>query len=149
MRLWMQYKRIQSAAYLSRELAWFSNEDETVLGILLLDTIDNDYASIVLGCDESGRFRAINVESSFPDKDSAVNWLHNIIKWHTCNSPAVFPQVDKSESLGLFTPIVPPEKQHVYFRRLISDTAFIPAREIIKRIMHLCLFKRGRSVPQT
>lgn len=141
------YTRSPAAAYVSGELAWFSNEDETILGILLLDTIDNDYVSIVLGRDESGRFRAFDVDS-FPDQDSAVKWLHNTIKWHTCNSSTVFPQGDKSEALDLFTPIVPPEKQHVYFRRLISDTAFIPAREMINQMMPYYIDVDGNFVEQ-
>jgi hypothetical protein len=128
------YTRSPAAAYMSKELAWFSNEGETILGVLLLDTIDNDYVSIVLGPDEAGRFRAFDLEC-FSDQDSATNWLHNTIKWHTLNSPPLFTQGDETKALDLFTPIVPPEKQHVYFRRLISDTAFLPAKEIIRRMM--------------
>jgi hypothetical protein len=111
------YTRSPAAAYISKELAWFSNEGETILGVLLLDRIDNDYVSIVLGPGEAGRFRAFDVKS-FPDQDSATSWLHNTIKWHTLNSPPLFPQGDETKVLDLFTPIVPPEKQHVYFRRV-------------------------------
>ena len=129
------YIRSPAAAYMSRELAWFSNEEETILGVLLWDTIDNDYASIILGLDESGRFKCIEVEASFTDEESAVKWIYNLLKWHTRNSSAIFPQGDKSKSLDLFTPIIPADKQHAYFRQLISDTAFFPAREIIKKMM--------------
>lgn len=141
------YTRSPAAAYVSQELAWFSNEEETILGLLLLDTIDNDYVSIVLGPDEVGRFRAFDVES-FPDQESALNWLHNTIKWHTINSPPLFPQGDKSKALDLFTPIVSSEKQHVYFRRLISDVAFLPAREMIRRMMPYYVDIDGNFVEQ-
>ncbi|OPY85563.1 MAG: hypothetical protein A4E65_00105 [Syntrophorhabdus sp. PtaU1.Bin153] len=139
--------RSPAAAYVSQELAWFSNEGETVLGVLLLDTIDGDYVSIVLGPDETGRFRAFDVES-FPDQESALSWLHNTIKWHTLNSPPLFPQGDETEALDLFRPIVPSEKQHVYFRRLISEAAFLPAREMISRMMPYYVDVDGNFVEQ-
>jgi hypothetical protein len=142
------YTRSPAAAYVSQELAWYSNEDETVLGVLLLDTIDNDYVCVVLGRDEGGRFRAFDVESSFPDVESALYCLHNAIKWHTCNSPKIFPQGDKAEALDLFTPIVPIEKQHVYFSQLISDSAFTPAREIIKSMMPYYVDVDGNFIEQ-
>lgn len=142
------YSRSPAAAYVSRELSWYSNEDETVLGVLLLDTIDNDYVSVVLGKDEGGRFRAFDVECSFPDIDSALNCLHNTIKWHTCNTPKIFAQGDKSEVLDLFRPIVPIEKQHVYFSHLISDSAFAPARQIIKNMMPYYVDVDGNFIEQ-
>lgn len=141
------YTRSPAAAYMSKELAWFSNEGETILGILLLDTIDKDYVSIVLGLDDVGRFRAFEVES-FPDQESAINWLHNTIKWHTLNSVPVLSLGDKTKALDLFTPIVPPERQHVYFRSLTRDAAFLPAREMIKRMMPYYVDIDGNFVEQ-
>lgn len=142
------YARSPAAAYMCRELAWYSNEEENVVGVLLLDIIDNDFASVVLGRDEGGCFRAFAVQASFPDRDSAINWLYNTIKWHTCNSPKIFPQDDKSEALDLFTPIVPIDKQHPYFSRLISDSAFTPAKEIIKNMMPYYIDVDGNFVEQ-
>lgn len=142
------YTRSPAAAYVSEELAWYSNGDETVLGVLLLDTIDNDYVSVVLGKDEGGRFRAIDVDSSFLDKESALTWLHNAIRWYTCNGPKIFPQGDKPHALDLFKPIVSPEKQHVFFSRLTSDDAFTPAREMIRRMMPYYIDVDGNFVEQ-
>lgn len=50
------YSRSPGAAYVSKELGWFSNEDESLIGVLLLDIIDFDYVGVVLGRDEGGRF---------------------------------------------------------------------------------------------
>jgi len=129
------HSRSPAAAYVSRELAWYSNQDESVIGVLLLDIIDNDFASVVLSRDEGGRFRAIDIESSFPDGDSALGWLNRAIKWHTGTGKKIFPQGDTSKGPDLFTPIVPTQNLHVYFSRLISDSAFTPAREIIRNMM--------------
>lgn len=129
------YTRSPVAAYISRELAWYSNEDETIIGVLLLDTIDFDFIAIVLCRDEGDRFRAIEAGPSFPDEVSASQWLINAIKWHTSKGLKVLPQGDKSKGLDLFTPIVSAERLHPYFVALIKNDSFIPARELIKNMM--------------
>jgi hypothetical protein len=40
--------RSPSAAYSSEELAWYANADETVIGVILLDTIDDDYVATAI-----------------------------------------------------------------------------------------------------
>ena len=50
------HTRTPAAAYVSKELQWFSNDGETLLGVLLLDTVDDDFVGVVLGRDEGGRF---------------------------------------------------------------------------------------------
>jgi hypothetical protein len=65
--------RSPAAAYISEELAWYANADETVIGVILLDTIDDDYVAIVLGRDEGGRFRAFDQEVSIHTMDEAVD----------------------------------------------------------------------------
>ena len=37
--------RSPGAPCLGQELAWYSNEAESILGVLLLDIVDNDYVS--------------------------------------------------------------------------------------------------------
>lgn len=129
------YSRSPAAAYFSKELAWYSNNNETVLGVLLLDNVDSDFAAVILGRDEGDRFRTIDVGSSFPNEDHALKWLDTVMRWHSDKDQKVFPQGDTRQGLNLFTPIVPKEKMHVYFSRLISDNAFTPAREIINNMM--------------
>ena len=40
--------RSPAAAYVSEEIDWYANEDETLIGVLLLDTIDHDFCSVVM-----------------------------------------------------------------------------------------------------
>ena len=130
------YTRSPIAAYVSQELAWYSNKEETVIGVLLLDTTDRDYAAIVMGRDEGKRFRAFDMTVSVPTLKEATDWLVGAIKWHTCNSAKVFPQGDSPKTgLYLFTLIVPPEKQHPYFIHLNSHPAFLSAKGIINEMM--------------
>lgn len=127
--------RSPAAAYMSQELEWYSNEDESIIGVLLLDTIDYDYVAVALGRDEGGRFRAFAVEASHPTPDAAITWLIGTIKWHTGMGTRVFPQGDEITGTDLFTPVVPIEKMHPYFSRLSSDSAFTPAKSVINNLM--------------
>ena len=141
------YSRSPGAAYVSKELAWYSNEDESVIGILLLDTIDLDYVAVILGRDEGGRFRAFDVESSIPDEDTARQMLINAIKWHSGKGQKIFPQGDVSKGLDLFTPRVTPEKC-MFFTHLLRESAYTPARELIKNMMPNFVDVDGNFVEQ-
>lgn len=129
------HTRSPAAAFVSRELDWFSNEDESLLATLMLDTVDDDYVGIVLGRDEAGRYRCIDVESSIPTPDEAYSWIERTIAWHGRESQKVFPQGDASKPLDLFTPVVAPEKMHPSFAKLCQSKAFDPARRQIAEIM--------------
>lgn len=142
------YSRSPVAAYVSQELGWYSNYDESVIGILLLDTIDSDYVAVVLGRDEGGRFRTFDLECSIPNRDEARKWLINTVKWHTGQDKKIFPQGDASRGLDLFTPIVAPEKLHIFFSHLQRDRAFIPARELIRNMMPHFVDVDGNFVEQ-
>lgn len=129
------HTRSPAAAFVSQELDWFSNEDESLIATLMLDTIDNDYVGVILGRDEGGRFRCIDVESSLPTADDAAAWIQRAIAWHGRDAQRVFPQGDESKPLDLFTPVVSYEKMHPSFAKLCQSEAFVPARRQIAEIM--------------
>jgi len=129
------HSRSPAAAYFSKELAWFSDNDETVLGVLLSDLVDRDFVAVILGRDEGTRFRTIDVGCSFHDEESALKWLDSVMRWNSGKDQKIFPQGDPRRGLNLFTPIVPLEKMHAYFSHLMSDNTLTPAREIINNMM--------------
>lgn len=55
------YARNPQVKYHSNELEWFRTIDGKVLGTLLLDTIDNDYAGIILARDLNKKYRFIDI----------------------------------------------------------------------------------------
>ncbi|HBX23571.1 MAG TPA: glycosaminoglycan attachment protein [Desulfotomaculum sp.] len=131
--------RSPAASYISEELGWYSNEDETVIGVVLRDIIDNDFAGVILAQDEGGRFRAFDVKSSLINEEEARNWLQRAIKLHTSAGVRIYPQGDETRGPDLFTPLLPPERLHPNFIHLVNDTTLLPAREIICRMMpHYC-----------
>lgn len=127
--------RSPAAAYCSEELEWHADSEETILGIVLRDTIDDDFVAVLMGRDEGGRFRAFDIQASIPTQEEASKWVVGGIKWHVGKGSAVFPQGEDSLGLDLFTPIVPPEKQHFYFSKLSQEDSFIPAKTVINELM--------------
>lgn len=47
--------RSPMAELFTREIGWFANEEETVLGVLLIDIVDKDFTALLLGRDTVGR----------------------------------------------------------------------------------------------
>ena len=129
------HSRSPAAAYVSTELEWYSNEDESLLGVILLDTIDDDYASIAMVQDEGGRYRCFKLEISISTLEDARTWLINTMKWYTGQGLRMCPQGDLSQGLNLFDPITAIDKQHPYFARLANSIAFVPARAMISNMM--------------
>ena len=127
--------RSPAAAYISEELGWYANDGETIIGVLLLDTIDHDYAAVILARDEGGRFRAFDQECSIATREEALSWLQDTIAAHTEAGVLVVPQGGEPVGVDLFTPIVAHEKLHPYFVALSSDSVFFPARSIISGLM--------------
>ncbi|OMI16889.1 glycosaminoglycan attachment protein [Leptospira weilii] len=131
------------------EISWFSNEDETVLGLILLDNIDGDFSAIVLGRDEIQRYRAFDLSVSFPSYDEALVWVTGTIKWNTGLEKKVFLQHDEDRpKLDLFKPIVELEKQHPSFAKLNSESSFIPAKSIINELMPHFIDVDGNYIEQ-
>ncbi|EQB2038624.1 TPA: glycosaminoglycan attachment protein [Yersinia enterocolitica] len=127
--------RSPGAAYISDELEWYSDTNEIVLGIVLRDTIDNDFVGIILGRDEGSRFRAFDNKVSIPTQEGARTWVQEAIRKHVGLGQTIFPQGDHSKGLDLFSPVIPITKQHPYFTRLTEEESFIPAKTIINELM--------------
>lgn len=127
--------RSPGAAYISEELEWYADSGEIVLGVVLRDTVDNDYVGVLLGRDDGNRFRAIDVQASILTQDEARTWVKGGIKWHSGTGSSVFPQGDESSGLDLFKPVVPTVKQHPFFTKLAGEESFIPAKAVINELM--------------
>lgn len=145
------HTRSPAAAYISRELDWFANEQETLLATLMLDTTDDDYVGIILGRDESGRFRCIDSLASIPTQEEAAAWIERAMTWHGRDGQTTFSQGDEvkqAKPLDLFTPVVATEKLHPSFAKLCQSKVFLPAKRQIAEIMPHYVDVDGNFVEQ-
>jgi hypothetical protein len=128
--------RSPAIGFIATELEHYSNEDETYVGVILIDHTDQDYSALVMARDEQGKFSCMDTKVSISTVDEARTWISCSIKWHTGTGVRVHEQGRKPQApLDIFRPVVPPEKQHVYFQRLISHKAFSGARKVISEMM--------------
>ena len=120
----------------TREIGWFSNEEETVLGILLIDIFDKDFTAILLGRDAIGRYRCFDQKVSMETPQEAHTWLVDRITAVTLSGQTVFEQDDETgEAMEIFTPVKAEEKLHPYFRILSTQPSHVAARGIIREMM--------------
>jgi len=130
------HSRSPAAAFISEELDWFSNDDESLIATLMRDTEDGDFVGIVLGRDLTGRYRCIDCLNGHETPEQAVAWIDRAIAWHGRDAQQVFPQGDEAgKQLDLFAPIVPVVKLHPSFVKLMRLDHFAPARQMISMIM--------------
>lgn len=120
----------------TREIGWFANHDETVLGVVLIDIHDKDFSAILLGRDAIGRYRCIDQKVSMETPQAAHAWLSETITAVTLRGKTVFEQDDEEgEAMDIFSPVKAEEKLHHYFRILSKEPSHVAAREIIREMM--------------
>ena len=143
------YTRSPTMRLSARELGWFEEADEKVLGVLVLDLPDNDYACYVLGRDAKGRFRTVWIDCSIPTAEKACARLETKLAEYAQMPPAEFYQGDEvGKPLDFFTPVVEAEKQHPNFRALISGRGYSPALGLLAEMMHYFEDADGNFVQQ-
>lgn len=121
------------ANLLCRETEWYADDEEKVLGTVFLDLTDMDWAFVILGRDEQGVFRWIDGDSSFESPDKARPSLQGAMNAALLRGEGVFPQVAelKARKNSIAVPVAARERLHPYFRALIENEEYSPAREVI------------------
>ena len=129
--------KLPYAELFCQEIAWFSNEQESILGVILFDYTDFDFNAVLLGRDEIKRFRAFDLQCDFKTPNAAILWLCTRIEDLSQQGRIDFPQGDckQTEKVDLFEDVVSIEKQHPYYRILKNNKSWISAKKLISEIM--------------
>ena len=123
------------ADYMSREVEWYSDAEERVLGIVLLDLQDDDWLWMVLGRDEAGLFRAIALDVSIPKQAEARTRLMVKLEEHSATGQTVFPQGDvERDSMDLFKPVVSASSFHENYKILAHGLHHSSARDMLREL---------------
>lgn len=129
------YCRDPRAEMLMQQLAWYEAANESVLGVLVVDT-DGEFSGIVLARDLLERFRWVNATDFFDTPGQAVLALHAKIKEVAADLEQQRRQGDENgTAVDFFTPLVGRERLHPNFLRLTSGDEFSAARGIISAMM--------------
>jgi hypothetical protein len=146
---YVSWTRSPPARMYSKELEWFADEDARVLGVVSLDHTDRDFGFVTLGRDEKGRFRAIDVGTSFKSVGDARRELFKSIQRQSSTGDSTFPQGVKDRSgVDLFTPVHAEEKLHHAFKLVASHPSWSPAKAILTEMMNHFVDIDGNFVEQ-
>jgi len=74
------------------EQEWFVNDEQSLLGILIRDKVDDDWGYVILGRDQRKRFRAIDAGVSFKKRETAREKLVRAMSDFAQSGVTVFPQ---------------------------------------------------------
>lgn len=129
------YRRSPFTWFLFRELEWWKTGDESLIAAITLDAIDNDFAYIVLGRDETGVFRGVANMVSFKTQEEAREAMLAKMADLSADGDQEFPQDDNNRKKHeMLVPCVPREKLNPNFSILKECVAYSPALGIIKEL---------------
>jgi hypothetical protein len=131
--------RLSTTAYVSREVSWWASHEEELLGVVALDTIDNNFFWMILARDKIGRFRCASLRTDFTTQELAETALR-VAMAEVIESGKVDEFGEQGDETN--SPLDPfdvpagqdPEKLHPYFKILLEDPARQPARAVIKEL---------------
>ncbi len=143
----LTYSKLPFAALCVEEQEWYSDEPETILGIVTLDLTDNDWGWLILGRDEKGLFRAVHLDVSIASREEARARLHEKMREVAASGETVFPQGDNNKKKNLILqPVVPTDKLNPNFKILIEQDGYSPAREIIREMAYAFIDVDGNYI---
>lgn len=143
------YTRRPELITLIQESAWFSDDDERLIGVVTWDRIDHDFGWVLLGRDRRLRFRAIGVETSLAGSAHARASLEAAMAAHALKQDPSFHQGDEAGApVDFFAKIVPEVRLNATFRILSQDTRYSPARELIQEMMRFYEDADGNFIEQ-
>lgn len=133
---------------IAEELEYYSNDNVTIIGTILLDYSDRYYNVVILCRDDVGKFRAFDTNTDFENLEAAREWLIGRIRWHTSNGIKRIPLGIEKPSADIFQIIVNNGKVHPYFLRLRDDAHYYAAKQVIIEIMKFFKDIDGNFVEQ-
>lgn len=129
------YTRLPTAFLLSEELEHFATDGDRVLGVLIRDKVDDDYAGLVLGKDESGQYRCVDILAFTNLCDSAREDLTRALgNWHLRPDKDFLQGEPKRPFLDVFMPLST-QTLNPAFLQVSSSESFTAARRVIESMM--------------
>jgi hypothetical protein len=114
------------------EREWYEVQNERLLGLIILEGIDEEFGGIVLGRDGNGRFRWVAGTAFFDNIEAAREALRIAMDGQANEPDASFHQGDEfRRSTALLTPLVPEAQMGTLFQLLVETEAYSSAKGLI------------------
>lgn len=130
------YARQPQAALTGEELAYFEAECGSILGLIIRDLEDDDFAGMAFGRDAKLRFRWTSMTEFFETPEQAHDALEKLIT-ELLDEPEEFHYQgdEEGDPVDFFAPVHAPEALNPDFQQVATEMGFGPARGIIKPMM--------------
>jgi len=142
------YSRSPVTEHVVQELAWYSDEAERVLAVVIRDVIDGDFAGVIMARDQFDVFRCVDTESSLPNQRDAIAWVHRMIRNYAFQETSATANSEGQAGLDLFRLVVAAERVHPHFSRLANAPHYLSARGLINAMMPYYVDVDGNFVEQ-
>lgn len=137
------------ARVIATEVEWYSDNQENVIGSVLLDHTDQDWNTVILGRDERGLFRWIGGKVSLNTRTEATLNIQGDILKHCQTGQKIFSQGDtKHKKNKIYEAIVAEDKLNPIFISLRNYKGHSSAKEIIQEIAYAFVDFDGNFIEQ-
>lgn len=131
---YLMFTRRPLIYFIAEELEYYSNKDESLLGLVLLDRIDGDFVFQILARDEVNHFRTFEVQTSVESITEARERLIARMKWLTSQNIKKVDQGGTKKGVSLFDDVIPEAKQHPYYKLLKNHVGQLAAKQLLLEI---------------
>lgn len=130
------YTRQPTAFLVSNDIEHLATDNDRVLGVLVQDRMDGDYAGLVLGKDESAQYRCVQVLTFTNLLEAAQDSLiASLEEWHLRPDADFYQGEPRKPFLDVFLPGVPANKMNASFLAVATAETFTAARRVIESMM--------------
>jgi hypothetical protein len=123
------YARDPKALFMAEEVGWHEHASERVVGLLICDYEDNDYAGAVFGRDRKFRFRCVSITDFDARRRHAEVALRREMERVAAEDDTDYHQGDETgKPIDFFAAVVPEGRLNPNFVNLRDEEAFSAAR---------------------
>lgn len=143
------YARQPMSQVYGEEISYFEGPNSSIVGMVIRDRSDNDFSGILFGQDKKLRFRWTSMTDFFETKEEALEALEIKMEEALVAPAEKHHQGDEvGDPVDFFTPVHEPERLNPDFMKLVNESAFSPAKEIIEPMMRWYEDADGNFVEQ-
>ena len=125
----VMFSREPRMVFFTHEVEYYGNEDNSILGTIVIDPVDRDYNCVILGRDEAGKFSAIDIIIDNNSIDEARIKLTERMRHHSNELRSTVNREAIKSGVDLFKVIITADKINPYFKRLVEDKHYVAAKE--------------------
>lgn len=145
---YVQFIRNPMILLIGDEVRWYTNEDTTLFGVILLDFMDKDYNAVFFKRNQSKKIKYIDNEISFRSISEAEDWINLTEDKVNMGKIQLTPDINDRMGVDLFNLVVKKSRIHPYFKAIKEIPAHSAAKKLISEIAPYFIDIDGNFVEQ-